>query len=757
MPQESNRLKDSTVRSSCANRLSGRRLHLTRAAAVVVVLMSLVFMSIGFIQYWEFLQTGFTGAWCEECDYETGSLVLHVIPNSPADRAGIESGDSLVAVDGVPSVDIDPPPVIHDEPRVYGEPGTQVIMTIQRPGAEERDYSIRREQGWDDLATIGPSILGVSGPVSVRAAFIVDIIILLGFVGAGVFLIWRCSDDWLVILAGLVLIMAATYATRGHIYAPNTPIKSVFLSLVLTAFLGFVFVFPDGRLVPRWSPLVVAGYAVWLVVNLSVLRPLTGSFDPTRVVDLPFWAVAVGAQVYRYRRISTPEQRQQTKWVVMGLAIVVVQRFVFLIVGTVIPPLNLFDSPTVLSHLYWSLGDTASRVIMLVFPFTFILGMLRYRLWDVDFVVNRSVVYGSLSLILVAVFGGILFGGQKVFQAVTDLEQTPPMVVFAATLAAAGAFQPAREGLLRFVDRQLYGIGLDYRRAGRARPAFGRSPLEEHPGDKTILGRYIDPELLGRGGMAVVYKARHPTLNHLVAIKILPPHLIASESARKRFIREGQTIARLKHPNIVGIHDFGEWEGEPFMVMEYITGRNLGQVIAEEGPLSLERVRNIANGIASALDYAHTQGLIHRDVKPSNVMLEPAASADPFSQTERVVLMDFGIARLAASETLLTGSGVVGTFAYIAPEQIRAAQDIDGRADIYALGIMLYEMLTGELPFKATNPAALLISHLQHPVPDPCEVRSGLPPNACAAILKAAQKDPADRFTTAGELARALA
>jgi serine/threonine-protein kinase len=271
-----------------------------------------------------------------------------------------------------------------------------------------------------------------------------------------------------------------------------------------------------------------------------------------------------------------------------------------------------------------------------------------------------------------------------------------------------------------------------------------------------MFGRYADPEWLGQGGMAVVYKARHPTLNHFVAIKVLPPHLVASESARKRFVREGQTIAHLKHPNIVGIHDFGEWEGEPYMVMEYIAGRTLGEIIEADAPLPLERIHSITKDIADALDYAHSQGLIHRDVKPSNVMLESTADSDPFKQSERVVLMDFGIARLVTAETMLTGSGVVGTFAYIAPEQIRAVEDIDGRADIYALGVMVYEMLTGELPFKAANPAALLIAHLQQPAPDPCEVHSGVSPKSAAAVLRALQKDPSHRFATAGELAQAL-
>jgi eukaryotic-like serine/threonine-protein kinase len=205
----------------------------------------------------------------------------------------------------------------------------------------------------------------------------------------------------------------------------------------------------------------------------------------------------------------------------------------------------------------------------------------------------------------------------------------------------------------------------------------------------------------------------------------------------------------LAHPNIVKVYEFGESAGTPYLVMEYIQGHDLAEHLRQAGQVPLEETSTILNQIAAALDYAHAQGLVHRDIKASNVMLEENEAG------RRAVLMDFGIAKLVGG-TALTNTGMLGTFEYMSPEQIQASANVDGRADVYSLGVLAFQMLTGQLPFTATSPAAILIAHLQTPPPDPGLFQPDLPPLASAAIIRALEKDPVRRFPTAGAFASAL-
>jgi len=270
------------------------------------------------------------------------------------------------------------------------------------------------------------------------------------------------------------------------------------------------------------------------------------------------------------------------------------------------------------------------------------------------------------------------------------------------------------------------------------------------------IGQYEVLELLGRGGMAEVYRGRHTRLDRTVAIKVLSANLAAEGDFRKRFEREAQSVAALKHSNIVGVFDFGDVEGLYFMVMEFVTGQTLAQFLEQSGALPLEQVLPMMRDIASALDYAHAQGIIHRDIKPSNIMLEPITVRQSNSLGLRAILTDFGIAKLMRSEGGTKTEGLTGTLDYMAPEQIRVSHDLDGRADVYALGVVFYVMLTGQLPFTGDNPAAILMGHLQEMPPDPRQFTPDLPDYAAFALLRALAKMPADRYTTAGELVRAL-
>jgi tRNA A-37 threonylcarbamoyl transferase component Bud32 len=260
------------------------------------------------------------------------------------------------------------------------------------------------------------------------------------------------------------------------------------------------------------------------------------------------------------------------------------------------------------------------------------------------------------------------------------------------------------------------------------------------------IGQYEIGEPIARGGMSEIYKGRHSRLGRVVAIKILPASLATEADFRTRFEREARAIASLRHANIVQVFDFGDIKGTYYMVMEFINGSDLGSLMNSKR-LSLDEVASISQQVASALDYAHQQGFVHRDVKPSNVMLEE----------ERAVLTDFGIAKLRAGDTGATKTGMLmGTLNYIAPEQIRSSGEVDFHADIYSLGVMVYQMLTGELPFKGDNPGNIMMAHLQQAPPDPRDLLPDLPTEAALAILQALEKEPENRQATASDLTQAF-
>lgn len=259
------------------------------------------------------------------------------------------------------------------------------------------------------------------------------------------------------------------------------------------------------------------------------------------------------------------------------------------------------------------------------------------------------------------------------------------------------------------------------------------------------IGKYRVVEELGRGGMAVVYKAWDGELQRWVAIKVLAPQLAVDESAIERFRREAVAAANLKHPNIITIHDIGSQGDLHYIVMEYLDGITLDELLAQ-GPLSLERIAHILDQVAGALDYAHKQGVIHRDVKPSNIMV---------SRDDKVTLMDFGLVR-AGEDSRLTQTGVVlGTPEYMSPEQAKG-EEIDWRTDIYSLGVVLYKMLIGRPPFVRTTPHAVLLAHITEEPKLPPELRGKIPRTVWEVVLKATAKDRRARYQSAGEMARAF-
>ena len=263
------------------------------------------------------------------------------------------------------------------------------------------------------------------------------------------------------------------------------------------------------------------------------------------------------------------------------------------------------------------------------------------------------------------------------------------------------------------------------------------------------IGRYEIKSEIGRGGMATVYRAFDPFFERDVAIKILPKEFLHDPQFRVRFDREAKTIASLEHPSIVPLYDFGEEDGQPYIVIRLMTGGTLANRL-QHGPLPISDIVNLISLVASALDAAHSRGIIHRDLKPGNILLDQYGS---------VFLSDFGIARLAeaGSPTItgLTGSAIIGTPIYMSPEQIQG-EKIDGRSDIFALGVILFHMLTGQLPYKTDTPTQAIMANILEPVPSVLNLRPDLPPGCEDVVQKALVKDRDKRFATAGEMAIAL-
>ena len=300
--------------------------------------------------------------------------------------------------------------------------------------------------------------------------------------------------------------------------------------------------------------------------------------------------------------------------------------------------------------------------------------------------------------------------------------------------------------------------GVDYPDTTTLCPADGVA-LEKDPDSlvgTTLAGKYRIDARLNEGGMGTVYRGCHVLMDKTVAIKVLRPTLAADDKIVARFSREARAASRISHPNAISVTDFGEDErGHVFLVMEFLSGKTLKHVLRDEGPLSLARVVDITRQIGDALNAAHEQGVVHRDLKSDNIMLVDTMAGD------HAKVLDFGIAKInepdGVVDTNLTAPNlVIGTPQYMSPEQCSQDSEIDARSDIYSLGVILFEMLVGHVPFSGDSPTIVMMKHLQEPVPSILEERNDVPASVARVVARAMAKVRDNRYQTVAELVEDL-
>jgi serine/threonine protein kinase len=325
---------------------------------------------------------------------------------------------------------------------------------------------------------------------------------------------------------------------------------------------------------------------------------------------------------------------------------------------------------------------------------------------------------------------------------ILPLETTIIVAASVPALLVGLVFQPLQQRVMQLVEAQIVHQPPDLEMDFNFDDTRNDFPIPDAMAGKQI-GSYELQEVIGRGGMAEVYQAVGN--DSIVAIKVMHQHYLYDEENLRRFEREGEFGLGMNHEHIAAVYEFGKIEQVPYIVMEFVDGEDLRSIIRRTDDYTIDDVVLWMDDICGALDMAHQQGYVHRDIKPSNIMVRPTGDA---------VLMDFGIAKFKHATTHITGASV-GTIDYMAPEQIQNSQNIDHRADIYALGIVIYELLTGMLPYEGSIPQ-VMYAHINHSAPDPREINVAVPKYMAEAVMKALAKKPEDRFQSAGEFAQAL-
>jgi predicted Ser/Thr protein kinase/MFS family permease len=562
-------------------------------------------------------------------------------------------------------------------------------------------------------------------------------------------ILWRRSDDRMGLLMAVFLTtFGAAFVQMSGSWVAWDADSLIYWAATVIAWIGWALIggifilFPDGKIPFRWLYVpIILQVIVATIWNFGDNTPLSSeNWPPLLIGGVVLFEVVSGIYGVRWKYLHTlsPSQRQQTKWPIIGIILSTTIYATTFFTPLIFPQVQTDPAAEVLDNLYSSLAGFA----LILIPLTLTFAILRYRLWDIDFFINRSLVYSAATLVIVALF----FGVSVILQSVLGSQQIGIALMISAVIAAL-AFSPVRRQVQHWVDRLIYRLNFDLDEIAAAQVTL----QFKNPGALTgkRLGSYDVLGVLGKGGMGEVYQGRNG--GRTVALKVLPADLAAQPGLLRRFEREAAALAKLKHPNIVKILDSGISAGLSYIALEYIEGQDLSAFLKKHKRLDIDTARRIIRDCAAALDCAHQHGYVHRDIKPSNILLRMNAEDEPLG----AVLSDFGVAKIEDSPSDLTNTGAIGTIDYMAPEQIMIAKAVDHRADIYALGIVLYEMISGERPFKG-HTGQVLFGHLHQPPPDPRKIVDTIPSQVAHAVMRAMAKEADDRFESAGAFAAAL-
>lgn len=529
-----------------------------------------------------------------------------------------------------------------------------------------------------------------------------------------------------VVLSGAVIEVVTAYPQLA------LPVGILTLiSIILGALL--LFTLPNGQFVPRWSKwllpvlIVLDGFRLAFYGRLPIPNPIL--FIPVLLI----YGMGIAAQFYRYRQ-GKPVYRHQFKWMLLGSSIYLASVIIGQLCYVFIPR----DFHVLTAGLdEWGAVGLATCMIF---------ALSRYRLYDINLYVNRTLVSWVVVLALGLIFVPVFALSEALVTRILGEQERGWAILLPAVIVGA-CFNPVRSQVQHFIDRRVYRLRFDLNELSRGQV----TPEVQRRGIYTgqTLGGFQLYDVIGIGAMGEVYRGYKG--DEVAAVKILLNDKQHDEVFFKRFEREARVIAALDHPNIVKTYGFGEHNGAYYLALEYVEGIGLDELLRSRGQLSLSDAVPLIQELAEALDFAHAHGIIHRDIKPSNIRLRQHDD----NETYQVVLMDFGIAKMADDSSTLTGADAVGTIAYMSPEQFRESSTVDYRTDIYALGAVTYELLTGEPPFSG-SPPQVMFAHLQQPAPDARDRVPDIPHDVAMALRRALAKDPQLRFDSAGRFAEVL-
>jgi tRNA A-37 threonylcarbamoyl transferase component Bud32 len=554
-------------------------------------------------------------------------------------------------------------------------------------------------------------------------------------------LIWRRPDDRMAVFVAFTSIIYAIFLVTGPTASSATwyyTVRQVTNFLTPIMWIALFFVFPNGHFVPSWSKYLLGAFTVALLAAFlapeSINKPVSLAVS---IMGLAGLIIGLGGMVYRLRKIPSAEERQQLKGFFMVFGAAIVLSLIAIPFRMLVKDITTLAIVTFFTHILMA-------TLQMAVPAAIAFAILRYRLWDIDLAVNKALVSAIVTVGLLLFF----IVGFFTVNITTNLLGINHIYVSVALPAALTAllFNPVRKQVRRFVDKSIYGFRFDLDQLHAAQRELAINAPGFYTGRTLSDVRLLD--VVGKGGMGEIYKGVREGKD--VAVKVIPANLLEDESIIQRFEREARALLTLHHPNIVSCVEYGAAENTHFLVMELLNGQDLATYFKQRGKLTLDEIRAVVQDIAAALDYAHMQGIVHRDIKPGNVMLAQRGDS------QKAVLMDFGIAKLSDGTTSITTTGTIGTVDYISPEQIMSSGTVDHRTDIYAMGVMLYQMLTGELPYKGSA-GQILFGHLYQPVPDIRSVAPDVPEEIADAIEKALSKKPEQRFDSMREFAVAFA